>query len=509
MLKLYASNNSEYFAVREPGRLHLYKDSFKVLTHRVHDQMAGKLICLSNLGECFFRSEEGLFRLRKEKGVRADRCQAVKGLDGSAEGGTLKGFEVRADGEQVAYEQVLPAQKFSSKLKRFLGQKSAQGDVGPRLHRFVVSQWSGRSSTCYFETVVDPRTSTGLIWWASPDFGYLSVMERERDGQAQVRLIDILDESVVNELVVEGRLSRDRFLTSNGSVGFGLEKDGKRAFVIWTYSQQRYGVVYPKESRVLHLAKDKVVFLSKKREVVIVKGYDNRLIAEVSLKALSDLGIQYLLSFNPRGSLELVTYAEGKLRVHHTDLESLPIDARRWELLGERRRAAQLEEQADNVLGREEAMRANEFQESRRSELMAELHDRSFEARQDTGSTLSVEDALSDSGSLTDFDPNESSPPPLPPPVTPLDQPATIEPTYIEPEHLHTTEVPNTEAPEVAGESMESAPAQPAPSFEFSDKNEAKEALERLRMRYIAGELTREDYYNEKTLIERAMAALS
>ena len=27
-------------------------------------------------------------------------------------------------------------------------------------------------------------------------------------------------------------------------------------------------------------------------------------------------------------------------------------------------------------------------------------------------------------------------------------------------------------------------------------------------MRYIAGELTREDYYNEKTLIERASAAL-
>ena len=103
MIKLYASNSSEFFAVREPGRLHLFKDSFHSLTHRVHDKMAGELILLSDAGECFFRSEEGLFRLRKENGVRADRCAAVKDLDGSAEGGVLKGFEVRADGNQIAF----------------------------------------------------------------------------------------------------------------------------------------------------------------------------------------------------------------------------------------------------------------------------------------------------------------------------------------------------------------------------------------------------------------------
>jgi hypothetical protein len=500
MVKLYASHNSEYFAVREPGRLHLYKDSFKDLTHRVHDQMAGKLIGLSNTGECFFRSEEGLFRLRREKGVRAERCHAVKGLDGSAEGGTLKGFQVRADGEQVAYEQVLPAQKFSSKLKRFLGQKSAQGDVGPRLHRFIVSQWSGRSSTCYFETVVDPRTSTGLIWWCSPDFGYLSVMERERDGRSLVRLIDILDESVVNELVVEGRLSRDRFLTSNGSVGFGLEKDGKRAFVIWTYSQNRYGVVYPKDSRVLHLAKDKVVFLSAKREVVVVKSYQNEVIAEVSLKALSDLGVQYLLSFNPRGSLELVTYSEGKLRVHHTDLESLPIDARRWELLGERRRAAQLEEAAEDVLGREEAFQDAEYQQMRRSELLAELGEQVAQYSGDSGSTLTVEDAVPELPALED---PVNAAPPLPPPLNPTPPPAPRPSIELEPVMGH-----QPPPPVPRKEESQEAVAEHQPVFSFSSRAEAQEALERLRMRYIAGELTREDYYNEKTLIENASSKL-
>lgn len=455
MVKLYASNSSEFFAVREPGRIHLYKDSFQDVTHRVNDQMAGELIHLSDAGECFFRSEEGLFRLRREKGVRADRCKAVKDLDGSAEGGTLKGFSVRADGEQVCYEQVLPAQRFSSKLKRFLGQKSAQGDVGPRLHRFVVSQWSGRSSTCYYETVIDPRTSAGLVWWTSADFGFLAVMDRERDGRSFLRLIDILDESVVNELVVEGRLSRDRFVTTNGSVGFGMEKDGKRAFVIWTYSQERFGVSYPREARVLHLAKDKVVFLTPQQELVTVKDYKNNVVAEVNLKALTNLGVQYLLSFNPRGTLELVTYQNGRLRVHHTDLDALPIDARRWELLGERKRAEGLETAADSVLRRDQQAREQEYQESRRSDLVSELQDQVAPAAPSPQSTRPT-------------------------------QPLAIEgvPTPLQ----------------------EVAPAKPM--LEFHSQEEAEEALERLRMRYIAGELTREDYYNEKTLIERSANGL-
>lgn len=472
MVKLYASHSSEFFAVREPGRIQLYKDSFADIAHRVHDKMAGELIHLSNAGECFFRSNEGLFRLRREKGVRADRCNAVKGLDGSAERGSLAGFAVRADGDQVAYEQILPAQKFSSKLKRFLGSKSAQGDVGPRLHRFMVSQWSGRSSTCYYETVIDPRTSSGLVWWPSPDFGFLSVMERERDGRSSLRLIDILEESVVNELVVEGRLSRDRHLTTNGSVGFGMEKEGKRAFVIWTYSQERYGVTYPKDSRVIHLAKDKVIFQSKKQEIVTAKDYHGRIISEVSLKPLTDLGVQYTLSFNPRGSLELVTYAQGKLRVHHTDLESLPIDARRWELLGERRRAAQLESAANETLERDQQMREAEQQRARQTELEDEMNEQLYPARHQLPTA-------------------RPQTPPLP------SIPSSAPPASLA---MDGQRAPSAPPP--------TEPTEPARPISFSSREEADEALERLRMRYIAGELTREDYYNEKTVIERASASL-
>jgi hypothetical protein len=490
MVKLYASHNSEFFAVRDTGRIQLYKDSFADIGHRVPDKMAGKLILLSNAGECFFRSDEGLFRLRREKGVRADRCKAIKGLDGSPEKGTLAGFMVRSDGEQIAYEQILPAQKFSSKLKRFLGSKSAQGDVGPRLHRFVVSQWSGRSSTCYYETVIDPRTSAGLVWWASPDFGYLSVMERERDGRSLLRLIDILEESVVNELIVEGRLSRDRFLTTNGSVGFGMEKDGKRAFVIWTYSQERFGVTYPKDSRVLHLTKDKVIFLSKKQEIVTAKDYQNRTISEVNLRALTDLGVQYLLSFNPRGSLELVTHAQGKLRVHHTDLESLPIDARRWELLGERRRAAQLESSAEDVLQKEQAQRAAEQQRNRQSELVNEMNEQ-LQARQPAPPPPSY----------TPPPETQYAPPPVTPPTVTPPPPLTPTPPPAEP----VLTMDGFAAPE-SSPSGETAP--PVGPISFNSKEEADDALERLRMRYIAGELTREDYYNEKTVIERAISSM-
>lgn len=476
LIKLYASHSSDFFAAREPRRVHLYKDSFADLSHKVNDQLAGELIHLSDGGECFFRSDEGLFRLRREKDVRAERCKAVQSLDGSPEGGVLKGFAVRADGEQIAYEQVLPAQKFASKLKRFLGQKSAQGDVGPRLHRFIFSQWSGRSATCYYETVVDPRNAIEPIWWTSADFGFLAVMERERDGKSLLQIIDIIHQSQVNDgMVVHGRLSRDRFLTPNGSVGFGLEKDGKRAFVILCYDLRNFSVTYPKESRVIHLGKDYVVFLSKRHQVT-VKDYRNNVIGEANLRALEALGVQYLLSFNRRGSLEIVTYASGKLKVHHTDVESLPTDARRWELIVERQRAAGLEREVEQVLEREVAESRQQGLDNRRSELASSMsffqQDQQVESYEET--------------SYKDYRQPENTTPAV-------TAPAPEEPARQLSADFYSSQHDPTDSPM---------------QLHFSSKDEAVEALERLRMRYIAGELTREDYYNEKTLIERASATL-
>lgn len=454
MTKLYASHSSEFFAVREPGRLYVYRDSYLDVTHRVADHLAGQLIHLADNGDCFFRSNDGLFRLRREKGVRAERCKAVASLDGSPEGGALHGFAVRADGEQVAYEQVVPAQKFSSKLKRLLGQKSSQGDVGPSVHRFIVSGWSGRSSTCYFETVVDPRTSAGLIWWTSADFGFLAVLERERDGRSHLRVIDVLGESVVNELVVDGKLSRDRAITTNGTVGFGLEKQGKRAFVIWTYSQERYQIPYPKDSRLLHLSKDHVVFLNRNDHRLTVKTFKNQVLTEISLTSLARLGVEYLINFNPRGKVELVTYHNGKLRVHHTDVDQLPTDAKRWELIGERQRAERLEEATEDVLSQSQRRYDSQEHSEQKFRLAEEL----------------VSHAE---------------------PVAPSSARESV-PQALDLETLGQT------AP----------PAAPVAAVHFASKTEAREALERLRMTYIAGDLTREDYHNAKAAIERAISSL-
>lgn len=465
MTTLYASNNSELFAVREPGRLYLYRDSYLDLTHRVVDQKAGDLIHLADSGDCFFRSKEGLFRLRREKGVRAERCKAVAGLDGSSEGGVLRGFCVRADGDQVAYEQVVPAQKFSSKLKRFLGQKSSVGDVGPSLHRIMISGWSGRSATCFYETVVDPRTSAGVIWWAAPDFGFLAVLERERDGRSALRVIDVLHESIVNELSVDGKLSRDRLITTNGTVGFGLEKDGRRALVIWTYGQDRYQVAYPKDSRMLHLLKDRIAFLNRKDHRLTVKTFKNETVADINLAPLARLGVEYLVHFNPRGTVELVTYHNGKLRVHHTDIETLPTDAKRWELLGERQRAERIEEQTEAILSRNDQQQEVDSFDERRQRLGEEVDEYGRD--------------------------NPFSRPAAPSPPPPIRESL---PPALDLETLH--------EPAPAGPQPEASPSL------FADQDEAREALERLRMSYIAGEVNREDYYNQKSSIEKALAAL-
>ena len=93
--------------------------------------------------------------------------------------------------------------------------------------------------------------------------------------------------------------------------------------------------------------------------------------------------------------------------------------------------------------------------------------------------------------------PHRPEPPPIPQvPIAPT-QPSV--PRQLEPE------------PTLAVDNVAPAPqttSSSATPVSFNSKEEADEALERLRMRYIAGELTREDYYNEKTVIERAAASI-
>lgn len=479
MTLLYASNNSEYFAVRQPSKIYLYRDGDLALSHKVVDKLAGELILVADSGDLFFQSSEGMLRLRKEKGVKAERCRAIAGLDGSSEGGTLGGISLRADGEQVAYEQILPVRKFSSKLKRLLGQKSSQADVGPSLHRFIVSNWSGRSSSSYFETVVDPRVSAGLVWWMSTDFGFLAIIERGRDGLSLLRIIDVLHESIVNELTVDGRLSRDRAITTNGTVGFGLEKQNKRALVIWTYSQDRFQVAYPKESRMLHLAKDKVVFYSRTYHRLIAKSFDNKVLAEVNLAPLAKLGVEYLVSFNPRETVELATFQNGKLRVHHTDLDQLPTDAKRWELLGEQQRAEQLESQMQQLLADRYEEQDREFVDEHRQQLAADI-----ESYRPAVSTMADDMAAANL---------------IPKPIE-IARPLAGAFGSVSLD-LSTAPDGGEESGKMRSKAM---PREPR----FSSKLEADDALEQLRMSYIAGEVAREDYHNERTSIEAELELL-
>jgi hypothetical protein len=283
-----------------------------------------------------------------------------------------------------------------------------------------------------------------------------------------LRVIDVLHESIVNELSIDGKLSRDRAITTNGTVAFGLERQGTRAMVVWTYGRERYQISYPKDSRLHHLSKDFVAFMNRSDHRLTVKNFKNEVMAEVSFAALARLGVEYLISFNPRGTLEVVTYHNGKLRVQHTDVETLPTDAKRWELLGERQRAERLEEQTEAILSRHDERQDEEHFDQYRYRLGEEV------------------DAYGQDNPLAK---------PAPPPLVPAPTSRDILPAPLD------LEVLEAEKPV--------SPAANAPLPRFSSRSEAREALERLRMSYVAGELNREDYHNQKASIERALSALA
>ncbi len=352
MKNLYASKNSRFFAARLAGELRIFRSDHPAFFHRVNDRVAGRLVAIGNNGDAFFRNGENFYRLRGEKGVKAERPRCLAHVDGSEEGGHLGGLVVHADGRDICYEQILPAQGPRFKLPWGSKKKS---DEKARLHRLVVSNIANpRKQTAFYEAVVDPGKGTKLRWAVSPTFGFLVVAQTTSKKQTEFSLVDILDESVVSEFVINLPSVEGLQVTDNGTVLIEARKKSGGSAIIWTYSQERHVLTAPEQSRVYHFAHNRVVFLSKDGRHLVGKNFDDEVLVQVDLAPLAEFELEYLLHFTSADDIQLVTFDGRHLKIHHTDLQTLPIDAKRWRNIQEERRLLEEEQRIESIVAEHE-----------------------------------------------------------------------------------------------------------------------------------------------------------
>ncbi len=538
MPQLFASQSSRFFAVREPGSLRLYKGPALELRHRVNDKLAGKLVRLGNNGDAFFRNAQNVYRLKREPNVKAQRPRVLAHLDGSREGGILGGFAVNADGREFCYEQVLPAKRTGSTLLGLLGKQPEKVKVTQR-SLVLCNSISGQSVT-FYEAVVDPGKMASFRWAISPTFGFLVVAESDTRGETVCRLIDVIDESVCSEFVIGVERIDSLRVTDNGTVMMEVRVPGQERLVLWTYSQDRYLVALPVGCNVHHFDHKRIVLASEDRRFLIVKAYDDTVEANIDLGPLLEFNLDFLPHFTPKGGIELATFESGRFRVHHTDVETLPIDASRWKMLQEQRR---LEEEQQMLEQATAAQKQDEerLQYLRRSRALEDSIKTSLDAPtiKPSEPTPTPNRLELDLPGQVEPTPDRLEPPGrLRPPVSPapparldvgaktrpipsklevkptlgkkkagdslaVEATRSLQPAFEQPT-LAARERTLAQNPTVANEAptlLDPAKVEPADLGTLSQQD-IEQSLEALRMHYIAGELKREDYYRKKKELE-------
>ncbi|MGE0488142.1 MAG: hypothetical protein AB7S38_02890 [Vulcanimicrobiota bacterium] len=512
MEKLFASQGSRFFAVRQPGQVTLYRGPDIDMRHRVNDKMAGELIRLGNNGDIFFRKGTNVYQLRRESGVKAVRPRALAHLDGSETGGTLGGFEVNVDGREFCYERVLPVKGISNKLKSLFGSKSEPVDATE--HKLVLCNSNSGQAVTFHEALVDPKKTTDFRWAISPTFGFLVVAETDVKGQVIFRLIDIIDESVVSEFTMSVERIDGLRVTDNGTVMIEVRRPGEERLVLWTYSQDRHLVAVPPNCLVHHFDQHKIVFLTRDSRYLVVKGYDDLVTSNIDLSPLAEFELTFYPHFNPKGGIELLTFQNDQFRIHHTDLETLPIDATRWKLLQEQRKVEEEQRMLEEALAKQAQDQKNleTLRKSRQLEQAVNLETSLPMIRpvlpletSEPAKKLAKPQRLE----------IERTPEPVaqePPPPKKLAAPA-IKPPEKPPARESTLTLETPPAPELEPPPPLAAPAPPAPAVKPApveslpaSSGELEEELEKLRMHYIAGELGREEYYSRKKAIEERRA---
>lgn len=576
VIKLYGSFNSRFFASLTPTEVRLYRgisvggnmeqsnEATLVSTRALEPGNDLKLVRVGNQGDLFFMSKKGLFRLKNQRNSVFEVVHpAICSLAVGEEAGRLGKVLVDCDGREVCYEVITPESGIKDRFFKLLGGKRSQTD-SMLAHQVVHFNVTSHKGLNFPATLVDTKREFAFHWAVSPTGRFL-VMARPEKKTYHLQLIDVSDESILADFQMSLAVINDIWVNDAGVVMVDVRQVGEEKLIIaLPDNRTRYSFTPPPTYRVLNLGPLHVtVFLESQRHLMMFD-YPGNVVVDVDMQPLRELGVEFDFNFNERGDLDVLGWQGGALRIQHSDVKTIAVDAKRWDLTARQVQAEQeqLMVHEATIQHLQERKRLEEVQLSRQlldavqTELPSTPQD-SFRPRlggervapptrlpPPGASPLPAIPAIpqvpgvpnipaipgvpsapamsppSASGGAPlppwQLDAGTAVPPPpppvAPPPSIPAPPPAPSRPTTPSaPPPLAFLQggvplpAPDTESVEAGPGLKQEVTQEPPPEQSepaFSSPEDVDQELERLRMTYIAGEISREAYYKRRAELE-------
>jgi hypothetical protein len=528
-----------------------------------------ELIRVGNQGDLFFLGKKGLFRLRNDRNAKLEIVNdALCALARGEEQGRLGQVMVDADGREVCYEVITPEGGIKDRFRKLLGGKG--GNESLMAHQVVYLNLGNQRPLNFPATLIDTRREYAFRWSISPSGRFL-VQARPEKKSYHLDVIDVTDESIIADFQMALAPIHDLWVNDAGVMMVDVRQVGEEKLILaLPDGVTRHSFCPPASYRVVHLGPLHVACILEAQRRLQVFDYQGKVLADVDFQPLRQMGIEFHFSFNDRGQIDILHWQSGTLHLQHADVKSIVVDAKRWNLSARQQQADQehmLVEEA-TLQHMQDRKRMEDFQLSR--QLLDAVQSEAPSVSQSHLPRLGVPPAptplpppVANAGvpALPSVPSAESlpapggevppwmaglshvAPPPPPPPAVPSPQPPAVPAVdrNVAPNLPSRPSAPNPPAPLpfLRGNSplpppdtetekaapvvpthaptptpapvvQPAQPAQPASPPAFANSAEVDTELERLRMTYIAGEISRETYYGRRAELEavrRSMAA--
>lgn len=344
MHQFFCSRDGRYVIFQRKDEL-LYAHGEKILWKLPMGEERIKILGIGNNGFAAILKAEGIRIFGAQGSESIDFVEAFSRSTMTKSSSFLGRTVINEDGTQICLEKITRESKLSGKIIGALTQTQSEKDL--ELHEIIFYRISDRNFGTYHKLQLPVHTEAKLAWNISGDFSFLLLGEPQKTSSGirmRFSIINTTTHELWQEFTYQNVQIENVLISNSGTALVDLVEKGTRELRVVTAEGDRHTITPPSSFEILHLGRSFVAVKSEPVTALIVKSFEDNMICHADLRALNEFKIPYDILFVGKDEIALTYMMGPELRILNSDLERIPIDAKRWEYLSRQQKEAAVQE---------------------------------------------------------------------------------------------------------------------------------------------------------------------
>lgn len=254
----------------------------------------------------------------------------------------LTALRVSANGTRLCIERSTLQTGLSQKIFEFLSSNKVEPNT--TIHEIFFHDLTDDTLKSFYRCLSPVRNQQQFLWNISRNFSWIVFAEPERKG-ALIRfsVANVETKTIYHEFAIPNIRIHALLIGRDGTALVDVSQNEGRAIIIVTLESEKRIITTPSlHYDVRHLGKDFAAIMMRTVPLLLIKNFDDQVVAQADLKPLQSLNMEYDVAFNDRDGIDLMSMTNNLFKVVHTNVDFLSTDARRWEHMAIARAVANL-----------------------------------------------------------------------------------------------------------------------------------------------------------------------